>query len=187
METLHYIKTFLKDRNVASITPTSKSGVKNVCTEIDFSRDVTVVEYGAATGVFTRFLLRQATPGSRVVAIEKNPDLHACLGRRLRDPRLSLVCDSAENVGAIMADLGLGQADYVISGIPFMLFSDALKNSILENTRAVLREGGKFLLYQTFWQGQGVLMRPLCKRFARVESRFELRNIPPLRIYQACK
>lgn len=187
METLQYIKTFLKDRDVASITPTSRSGVQNVCTEIDFSRDITVVEYGAATGVFTRFLLRQATPGSRVAAIEKNSDLHACLGRRLRGPRLSLVCDSAENIRDILADLGLGQVDYVISGIPFMLFDDALKNAILENTRAVLREGGKFLLYQTFWQGQGVLMRPLRQRFARVESRFELRNIPPLRIYQACK
>lgn len=187
METLQYIKTFLKDRTVASITPTSRSGVRNVCTEIDFSQDMVVVEYGAATGVFTRFLLRHATPGSRVVAIERNHDLHACLSRRLRDPRLSLVCDSAENVQAILADLGLGQADYVISGIPFMLFGDQLKNAILENTRTVLREGGKFLLYQTFWQGRGVLLQPLSKRFARVESRYELRNIPPLRIYQACK
>lgn len=187
MDTLEYIKTFFKDRTVASITPTSKSGVRNVCTEIDFSRDLVVVEYGSATGVFTRFLLRHATPGSRVVAIEKNPELHACLGRRLRDPRLSLARDSAENVGAILADLGLGQADYVISGIPFMLFDDALKNVILENTRAVLREGGAFLLYQTFWQGPHVLMQPLRRRFARVESRYELRNIPPLRIYQACK
>lgn len=184
-ETLQYLKCFLKDKHVASVCPTSRSGVRNVCRKIDFSKDAVFVEYGAATGVFTRYLLEKATPGSRVIAIELNEGLYRQLVQGNRDPRLSAVNGSAEDVLDILAERGHAAADYVISGIPFLYFPQALKDRILENTRAALAPGGQFLLYQTFWQTRDVLLDPLAERFRKVSSRYELRNIPPLRIYQA--
>ncbi|MEX0823167.1 MAG: rRNA adenine N-6-methyltransferase family protein, partial [Balneolaceae bacterium] len=72
MSTLHFIKNFIKDRDVASITPTSKRCVKKVCNHIDFTKDFTLVEYGPGDGVFSRFLLEKMSPGSRLILIEAN-------------------------------------------------------------------------------------------------------------------
>lgn len=52
MDTITYLKNFVRDRNVASITPTSAIGVKKVCSKIDFHKPSVIVEYGPGTGVF---------------------------------------------------------------------------------------------------------------------------------------
>ncbi|PIQ21427.1 MAG: hypothetical protein COW65_09110, partial [Cytophagales bacterium CG18_big_fil_WC_8_21_14_2_50_42_9] len=57
MDTLVYLKTMLRDKNVASFTPTSAVGIKKVCSKINFNKRNVVIEFGPGTGVFTRYLL----------------------------------------------------------------------------------------------------------------------------------
>ncbi|MHC1725483.1 MAG: class I SAM-dependent methyltransferase [Syntrophobacteraceae bacterium] len=187
MDTLIYMMNFIKDRNVASITPTSSVGVKRVCSKIDFSRNSLIVEYGPGTGVFSKYLLQHMGEDSRLILIERNKNFNSLLKRNLKDPRVVLVQDSAENVLETLRSCRESEADYIISGIPFSFLDHELKHKILYNTHRALKKGGKFLVYQTCFQTNNHLKVHLEQHFPVVHSKYELVNIPPLRTYEAVK
>lgn len=187
MSTLQYLKNFLTDRNIASITPTSGFGVKKVCSKMDFRRAGAVVEYGPGTGVFTEYLLSRMAPDSRLILLELNRNFVSILRKRFTDPRVRIFHDSAESIVEALAECGLRHADYVISGIPFSFLDADTKDRILANTHEALRPAGKFLAYQMFYQLPAHLRLPLEKRFPEVWVEYELLNVPPLSIYEAVK
>lgn len=187
IHTFSYVKNFLRDKDVASITPTSTFGVKRVCSKINFDRTRLIVEYGPGTGVFTQYLLKHMKTDSRLIVIERNKDFNSILRRTIHDPRIVIVNDSAENVIETLKTYKESQADYILSGIPFFWLSNDLKAKILYNTRSALKEGGKFLVYQTCFQTDNHLKVHLEKFFPIVRTKYEIRNIPPLRIYEAVK
>ncbi len=182
MSTLSYIKNFLTDKNVASITPSSAACVKHVCKKIDFSRSVIIFEYGPGTGVFSRYLLDHMTPDSKLILIELNTNFADKL-REIDDPRVNVFDDSAAEVGEIAKSLGIDNADYIISGIPFSFLEEPDKLDVLKQTYELLKTGGGFLAYQT----SGHLKDPIRKIFGKVHTELELLNIPPMLIYEAIK
>jgi len=187
MSTLSYVRNFISDKYIASITPTSDFGVKKVCGKIDFSRCGLVVEYGPGTGVFTKYLLRKMGPDSLLVMIERNANFVTHLRKKIRDPRAVVINDCASNILDALAEFGKASADYVISGIPFSFLTDNMKERILRNSFAALRTGGKFLAYQTFYQSNNHLKAHLDRVFPFVQVEYEMLNLPPLRIYEARK
>jgi len=187
MSTINYIKCFLRDKNVASITPTSPFGVKRVCKKIDFSRASVIVEYGPGAGVFTEYLLSRMRPSAHLVLIERNQDMVKCLKKSFRNERVHIFNDSAENVGTLINGHLPGKPEYVISGIPFSYIDPQIRHDIIRQTHEVLAENGKFLAYQTFCQKDDHLFVHLEHYFRKVKSEFELLNIPPMRIYEAVK
>ena len=183
MGTLTYIKTLIKDPSVASVTPSSRFAVQRVCSFIDFRRAALVVEYGPGLGVFTEYLLGRMGPQCRLIAIERNRRFSEHLVHRLRDPRLHVVTGSAEEIGDLV---DARSADYVISGIPFSLLHTRVKERILHGTALVLKEEGRFLTYQAFPPPASLdsyLRKPMELHFDLVGTAYELRNLPPLRIY----
>jgi len=185
METLTYIKNFFRDKNIGSITPTSMFGIKRLASHVDFQTARTIVEYGPATGVISKYFLKQMAPDTRFVAFETNKTFVDILQREIIDPRFCVYNETAENVCERLKD-----ADIIVSGIPFSFFSLDLKRSIIENTYKALRPGGKFLVYQFFTTSKDPekrLRRLLEERFKSVEPELELLNVPPLRIYIAVK
>ncbi len=174
-------KEFLHDRNVASIMPTSTHAVKKVCEGMDLSKRNIIVEYGPGTGVSTRFLLKKMGPHSKLIAIETNAEFVAHL-RRINDPRLVVVNDSAKNVKDILARQGESHADYVIASIPFSYFDDRLRDRIVKDTRDILAPEGKFLVYAQFVPH---VRKPLKAHFQSVHTGYELFNIPPFFVFEA--
>jgi phospholipid N-methyltransferase len=187
MDTFTYVRNFLRDKNVASITPTSRVGVKKVCSNIDFNGSHLIVEYGPGTGVFSNYLLKRMRDDSRLILIERNSNFGSFLENTIHDPRVVIFNDSAENVLDTLRSCKESQADYIISGIPFFWLAYDLKNKILFNTYNALKKGGKFLVYQTCFQTDYHLKVHLERFFPEVKTKFELRNIPPMRIYEATK
>lgn len=187
MSTLSYVKNFVSDKYIASVTPTSGFGVRRVCGKIDFRRCGVVVEFGPGTGVFARHLLGSMGPDSRIVLIERNPNFCKVLRSGFRDPRAVIVNDCASNVLKILDSLGKPGADYIVSGIPFSFLSLAMRDKILRNSHRALRDGGKFLAYQTFYQGNNHLKVHLDTLFRSVRVEYEMLNLPPLRVYEALK
>jgi phospholipid N-methyltransferase len=184
MGTLAYIKNFIKDRDVAAITPSSKFLVKRVCKWIDFEEPSTIVEYGPGTGVFSKYLLRHMHDESRLVMIEGNESFVQSLREFSRgDDRAVVVHDRAENVNDILDDHGIDQVDYVISGIPFSFLDDDVKHELLERTYEVLDDDGKFLVYQNY----NHMEKPLRHHFGSVIKEYELLNLPPMFAYEARK
>jgi phospholipid N-methyltransferase len=187
IETLTYVKNFLRDRHVASITPTSQFGVKGLCSTIDFKQTHLIVEYGPGTGVFTNYLLKNMRSDGKLIAIERNRDFGSFLRQTIHDPRAIIFNDSAENVIDTLSACKESEADYVISGIPFMWIPDHVKDKIIQNTFKALKPGGKFLVYQTCLQMDYHLKVHLEQFFGPVRARYEIRNFPPLRLYEATK
>jgi phospholipid N-methyltransferase len=183
MGTLKFIKNFIKDRDVASITPTSNRCVTKVCNHIDFSKDILIVEYGPGDGVFSRYLLDKMTPGSRLIMIEANKDFVKHLKESITDTRAEVFNVLAGDVIDVLDQKDIGNVDYVLSGIPFSFLKPVRKIKVLESTKTILRQGGKFLAYQT----SGHLKKPLMRVFGNLETEFEVLNIPPYVIYDVTK
>ncbi len=181
MSALAYIKTFLKDRNVASVAPSSPFAVRKICSYIDFSSAQSIVEYGPATGVITKDLLKCLRSDARLYAIELNPDFAQTLRRKLRDPRLQVFRDTVENVEQLWQENSLPQVDYVISGVPLSFFNEERRLEIIRQTHAILRPGGSFITYQVS-RVECHLRELLPHYFDVAEEHTEWLNIPPLRI-----
>lgn len=182
MSTLTYLRNFIKDKNVASVTPTSSFGVRRICRKIDFSKSVVIIEYGPGTGVISRALLEKMTADSRLILIEINREFVHELNK-IDDRRLQVVEGDVQHIRTILDEAGVGQVDYIISGIPFSFIDAGTKNKILEVSRDVLKPDGKFLAYQTSKH----LLPYLSSYFPYVATEYEWLNIPPLCCYEARK
>lgn len=183
MSKIDFLKTFIKDRDVASITPTSLHCVKKVCTNIDFTKDLTLVEYGPGDGVFSKYILKKMTPASKLILIELNTDFYNHLKKTIKDPRVQIYNTRAGDVeSALDSDL-IGNVDYVLSGIPFSFLEKSRKRVVLNATKNILKEGGLFLAYQT----SGHLKKPVMEVFGNLETEREMLNIPPYLIYRVVK
>lgn len=182
MGTLTYLKSFFRDKDVASVTPTSKFCIRRVCKPVNFDEDITIVEYGAGAGVFSKYLLHHMSAGSRLILFETNELLFEKLSE-IEDSRVQLYDKSVENVTGLLPAELLGRVDYIISGIPFSFLEDETRQSILDQSYSLLKDNGKFLAYQT----SGHLKKPLKRVFGNTRTEFELLNIPPMTVYEAVK
>lgn len=183
MSTLTFIKNFIRDRDVASITPTSMRCVRRVCNHIDFSKDNIIVEYGPGDGVFSRYLLERLTPDSRLIMVEGNANFAKLLRETITDPRAQVLNILAGDVLEHLPQEVIGKVDYVLSGIPFSFLKPDRKRRVLQATHTILRTGGKFLAYQT----SNHLKKPVLEVFGNVETEMEMLNIPPYLIYDVTK
>lgn len=182
-----HLRAFLKDpKGVAALTPTSPASVASIAGKVAADARL-VVEFGPGSGVLTRALLDRVGSAARVVAIEANAELAGRLDTHFDDPRLTVVHDSAARVGEILAELGLGPADCVVSGIPFSFLSREAADALVASTHAALAPGRTMVTYQMFFQPRGRLRVHLERRFRTVRSEFDLRNLPPLKICEAVK
>ncbi len=183
MSKIDFFKTFIKDRDVASVIPTSLRCVKKVCTHIDFSKDFLLVEYGPGNGVFTKYLLDKMTPGSRLVLVEANKDFVEELKTTIKDPRVQINNILAGDVESVLEPEDIGNVDYVLSGIPFSFLKKERKHEVLTATKRILKDGGKFVAYQT----SGHLKKPVMEVFGNYDIEMEMLNIPPYLIYDVVK
>jgi phospholipid N-methyltransferase len=91
------------------------------------------------------------------------------------------VTGSAADVEQILADRGLGQADYVLSGLPFSTLPPGIGDAIAEATAKVIRPGGAFLVYQFSPKVKDFI----APHFERLERGFEWINVPPATLFWA--
>src|SRR5690625_1282035 len=149
MGKIDFLKTFIKDKDVASITPTSMHCVRKVCTNIDFSQDFTLVEYGPGDGVFTRYLLEKMSAGSRLILIEANADFVEHLRETIHDSRVEIHNMLAGDVESVISPDQWGKIDHVVSGIPLYSHQNDRRVNLVNATKRILNPAGHFLAYQT--------------------------------------
>ena len=174
-----YLDAFLKDKNVATISPSSKVVQKQVLKALHLKGDEIVVEYGPADGVLTKPILSALGPKGRVIAIELNPDFHSTLASKVADGRLVAVEGDVRRVRDILKAMGITHVDRVVSGIPFTFLKPYERGQLLEATRGILKPGGRFVAYQF----TTVLINTLELFFPKVTVEFVVRNIPPLFLF----
>lgn len=181
---LFFFRQFLKSPGmVGSIIPTARATIDRLLNPVDWSTTRCVVEYGPGTGVFTRAILERLPRTARLVAIDTSADFVTHLQTSIDDSRLLCVNGSAADVESILADHELGQADYIVSGLPFSTLPKGLDKAIMAATARAIRPGGQFLVYQ---YSEYVL--PLLRaEFSQVVSRLSWLCVPPARLFWAHK
>ncbi len=175
-----FAKNFFKHpKMLGSIIPSSRFLINRVLRLIDWKRAKVVVEYGPGVGTFTSEILDRMPADGALVVLETNADFVKYLRHTIRDERLHVVHDSAANVERVLSNLGLGKADYVISGIPFSVLPANVREGILKATRDVLQPDGAFLVYQF-----SPKVLPYLERvFSSVNRDFEPLNVLPAQVF----
>lgn len=168
---------------VGSAFPASRSLVEAMLAPVDWSRMERVVEYGPGTGIFTRALLDRLPGHARLLAIDTSAAFIDHLRAATGDRRLIAVTGSADAVIDIMADHGLGRADCILSGLPFSTLVPERAERLMEVSIRALAPEGRFLAYQMRRAVKPLLER----RFAKVGTGFEWRNVPPCHLYWAAR
>jgi phospholipid N-methyltransferase len=175
-----FLRGFIKHPvMVGSIIPSSRTLIEKMLGPVDWDQTQVFVEYGPGVGTFTRPILEKLGPDAKLVTIDTNPEFTNFLRESIDDERLIAVTGSAADVHKILADRGLGQADFVLSGIPFSTLPPGVGEKIAEATAKVIRPGGAFLVYQ-FSPKVLDFIKPW---FERIDRGFEWINVPPATLF----
>src|SRR5437868_11384602 len=138
-----FLRGFLKNPvMVGSIIPSSKVLIEKMLDPVDWANTKVFVEYGPGVGTFTRPVLERMNPDSTLVTIDTNADFTRFLKESIDDPRLVAVTGSAAEADKILADRSLGQADYVLSGLPFSTLPPGAGDAIAEAPARGIRPRG---------------------------------------------
>lgn len=179
-----FFRQFVKHPGmIGSVIPSSTALVNRVLDQVDWRSTRLFVEYGPGVGTFTRHILDRLPADATLIAIDLNLDFVAYLEAQFDDPRLKVVHGSAADVARFVRESGHYQADYILSGIPFSTLPTGVGDLICAETRAALRPGGAFLIYQY----SAYVRRFLMPLFGHVRQLTEWRNIPPCRVITAVR
>jgi phospholipid N-methyltransferase len=139
-----------------------------------------VVELGAGTGTLTRAILDAGVRPPDLKIVEQNPEFVQILQRRFPDCPIV-----AADAMALVDTLGASAPyDFVISGLPLLLFNPEQKQRLLEQIFAVL--GTRGCLHQFTYGGRCPVDRGLRRKLG-VESSlvgFAAFNLPPAFVYR---
>jgi phospholipid N-methyltransferase len=176
---LRFLRAFAANpRQVGAILPTSRLAVRDMLDMGDVRSADLVVELGAGTGSQTGEILARMGPDARLVALEIDPRLARLLEERFDDPRLQVVCDSAENLAQHLAG---EKADVLVCALPFTSLEPRLRRRILEALPDALGQDGVALVIQY----SPLIQSELRRLFPSVRRRISPLNVPPAFLF-AC-
>ena len=176
---VRFLRAFAANpRQVGAILPTSRYAVRDMLDLGDVPGAGLVVELGAGTGVQTGEILARMRPDARLVALEIDPALARLLEERFDDPRLQVVCDSAEHLDRHLSG---ERADVLVCALPFTSLEPGLRRRILDSMPKALAPGGVALVIQY----SPLIQSELRRLFPSVRRRISVLNVPPAFLF-AC-
>lgn len=178
-----FLKTFLKDKQVGAMSPSSRFLAEKMLENIDFNNSQVLVELGPGTGVFTEKIIEKMSPESLLLVFELNDEFFNILHDKIKDPRVKLIHDSAEHIEQHLLNFGFKEADVIISSLPLAMFTTELRKNILNSSKRALKLNGKYIQFQYSLQSR----KKLEKTFEKVSIRFTPLNFPPAFIYTCTK
>jgi phosphatidylethanolamine/phosphatidyl-N-methylethanolamine N-methyltransferase len=179
---------FRAPTTIGALAPSSRRLATAVCTPVPERGEPTVVELGPGTGAFTVEIQRRLSGRGHHLAVEVNEVLAGLLAERY--PAVDVAhCDAAE-LGGLLRERRLRQADVVISGLPWAAFPDGLQRDLLA---AVTSSMGPAAAFTTFSYIHAIPLSSarrfrslLAERFEEVvPGRTVWRNAPPAFVFHA--
>ena len=126
-------------RAVGAVFPSSPSVGKLLVTGV--RPGARVIELGGGTGTVTQAILDAGVSREDLLVLEKDATFAKFLKRRF--PGVKIINADAVTLDRYAGELS-GPADFVISGLPLLLFSGAEKAQLLEHVFAALAPTGRF-------------------------------------------
>ncbi|MFC2335826.1 MAG: class I SAM-dependent methyltransferase [Selenomonas noxia] len=172
---------FLKDfllhpSRIGSITPSSSQLTRKMLSGLPWEELNTIVELGAGTGVFTKYVMEHRKPDSRFLVIEQDTLMRRLLMKQFPQ---ALFGTQAECLPQIMRGWSLPKADCIISGLPFAVIPKNVCLHILAGIDRTLTDDGIFVAFQYSPQ----MYETFRRIFRKVEVGFTFLNLPPAFIY----
>ena len=148
-----------------------------------------VVEFGPGTGVITKEIQKQLSPGTTFFAIEINPKLAAATRKKTG---ATVYVDSCQHVKKYLEENGQTHCDSIICTIPWAVLKEKDQEAIMDEVMDVLLPGGLFVTVGLYHgrksPGGRRLKKMLESRFSQVEqSKSIWSNIPPAFYYTCVK
>lgn len=169
-------KFLCSPKQVGSITPSSRDLAKAMLQPIQWNRTCAIAELGAGTGAITKFIPSAARPETKVILFEKDTYLRRRLETRYPDYACYADCLLLEDA---IEQEGIGRLDCIISGLPFFNFHQEVRDQLIQQIIATLKDDGLFIAFQYSQQ-----MRKQLKEYFEIETiRFVPLNIPPAFVY----
>ncbi len=176
MTTLEFLRESLRTiQTTGSVMPSSKYLTEAMLKPIDFEQARVIVELGAGDGVFTKEILSRMRPDAILICFEINEKFCELLRNKISDTRFKLIEDSAELLEHYLKTYGFEQADYVISGLPFIALPEALAKSIVGACFERLRMRGLFIQFHYSAHPRRFYRRV----FGNLKLKFVPINFPP--------
>lgn len=186
-----FLREFLAHpTTVGAIAPSGPHLAERMADAIPFGEVGAIAEFGPGTGALTGAVLGRLRPETRFFGIEINPEMVKLLRRRY--PDVKVFEDSVANVRAICDREGIDHLDAIISGLPWVSFSDELQVQLLTAAADILRPGGTFVTFGYHggqWTPKGRKFHAMLPRyFSRVDRRRMVwRNVPPAFVVRCVK
>jgi phospholipid N-methyltransferase len=178
-----FIRQFWKEKKmIGAMAPSSRFLAAKMVKVIDFKTANVIIELGPGTGVFTKELLKNMRPDAKLFAFELNDAFYDVLKNSFDDNRLFLIHDSAEKMQDYLNEQGVKEADVVVSALPLSVFSDSLRDAVLDASSSCLKENGQYVQFQYSLYSK----KHIKKRFSKMSIDFTALNLPPAFIY-SCK
>jgi phospholipid N-methyltransferase len=178
MDALRFLRSFRANpRRVGALLPTSRRAVSDTLDLARVDEASLVVEFGAGSGVYTRELLRRMAPEARLLAFEVDEALAAQVSAEIDDPRLQLLTVPAQDVER---HLDGAHVDVLVSALPFTSLPADVRQRVLDLSPTILAPHGVMLVLQY----SPFIERELERRFASVQRRISLLNVPPAFLYR---
>lgn len=172
-----FLKSFITSpKAVGSVVPSSRYLVNVIVSGIDWSSLGSIAELGAGTGVVTKAIDRQRSRDSEFLVFECDAYMRAALERRYDSVA---VHDDAFDLRKVMESRGLSGLDCIVSGVPFVNFSQEDRTFLLQEIHDLLNPGGIFVALQ-FSRN----IRPYLKSmYAEMNTTHVWANVPPAYVY----
>lgn len=179
-ESAFFIKNaILKPKEVAYFFPSSKALIHAIAQKAQLNTAERIIELGPGTGGTTKGILAEMRENAELCAVEINKDFAEHLTKNIKDPRLKVCHDGAQNLTHIIKNLKWQHADVVISGIPFSTLPRNIAKDIMQSIYQSIKPGGLFVAYQ-LRDRVGQLATPI---FGSAVIHWEYKNFPPMRIF----
>lgn len=180
MKKIDFIKALMKNPvSVGALMPSSKFLAEKMAELSDLKNAKCIVEFGAGTGIITKSILSEMPRDATLFCFEIDKDLIKILNKHIKDPRLKVINDSAENFYKYISESVFEYADRIISGLPLAILPKDVKNKILKSSEEYLKDNGIFIQFQYSLTN----LSDFKKLFPDIVINFELLNIPPAFIY----
>ena len=181
---IDFIKEFIKNPiQIGSIMPSSKFLAKAMVKSAQPDKAKCIVELGSGTGIVTKQILKELPDSGVLFAFEINSDLCEQLRNSIKDSRLILINDSAENIDKYLNKYGYKNVDCIISCLPLAFLSKNTADRILNLAEEYLVDDGIYVQFQYSLKD----LKRLKYFFSYIAINFEILNIPPAFIYVCTK
>ena len=165
--------------SVGALAPSSRRLADHMAADI--APGSRVIELGAGTGSLTRAILDAGVEPSDLLVIEQNEAFSEMLRKRF--PGIGVITGNALGLNRHAGALP-GPADFVVSGLPLLLFTPGRKLRLLHQVFSVLTEQGAF--HQFTYGGRCPVERAVLRRLGLEATllRFTPMNLPPAFVYR---